>query len=210
MNIGILGTGNVGKALGRRWCQTEHDVWFGSRTPTPERAAELAEMMPQPVKLVSNETCAAECQVLIIAAPWPVGLELARLVPTDASPIIIDCMNPLSPDLSQLTTPQGSSTAQEIAKTFPHLRVIKAFNCASASAMSDPDFREQTPSMLFCGDDATAKQEVQQLITQCGFEPVDAGALTSAGYLESLALLTIKVAIHNRWGGECALRIMRR
>jgi predicted dinucleotide-binding enzyme len=64
--------------------------------------------------------------------------------------------------------------------------------------------------MFYCGDDAEAKATVGQLIGELGFDPVDAGPLASARYLEPLAMLYIHLAFKQGWGSNCAFRIMKR
>jgi predicted dinucleotide-binding enzyme len=48
--------------------------------------------------------------------------------------------------------------------------------------------------MVFCGDDASAKDVVATLIRDAGFEPVDAGGLDSAAAIEAFARLVIGIA----------------
>ena len=64
--------------------------------------------------------------------------------------------------------------------------------------------------MFYCGDDSAAKGLVRQLIADLAFDPVDAGPLTSARYLEPLAMLYIHLAFKQGWGSNCAFRIMKR
>jgi predicted dinucleotide-binding enzyme len=63
--------------------------------------------------------------------------------------------------------------------------------------------------MFYCGDDAGAKQVAAALASDLGFDPVDAGPLTSARLLEPLAMLWISLAIRGQ-GREIAFRLMRR
>jgi hypothetical protein len=62
------------------------------------------------------------------------------------------------------------------------------------------------PSMLHCGDDAGAKEIAARLIRDIGFEPVDAGPLRIARYLEPFTLLVAQLAYEGRRGPELAYR----
>ena len=64
--------------------------------------------------------------------------------------------------------------------------------------------------MFYCGDDAAAKVTAKELITDIGFDPVDAGPLASARYLEPLAMLYIHLAFKQGWGSNCAFKMMKR
>jgi hypothetical protein len=51
--------------------------------------------------------------------------------------------------------------------------------------------------MLFCGDDAAAKETVAGLIAQLGWEPLDVGGLAQALHLEHMTLLWVRmVRVH--------------
>ena len=210
MKIGILGTGRVGQALGQGWLASGHEVTFGTRRDLEQRRQDLTELLGQSVTTLTQEQCIAQSEVLVLAMPWPAAQELIQQTPDDPCPIVIDCLNPLSPDLSGLVVPAGSSTAEILQNSAPHLPVVKAFNCASSGTLADPSYPGTTPTMLFCGNDEAAKEVVDSLIEEIGFEGVDVGDLTMAQHLESLALLTIKMSIKHRWGANCALKVLTR
>jgi 8-hydroxy-5-deazaflavin:NADPH oxidoreductase len=52
----------------------------------------------------------------------------------------------------------------------------------------------QQLSTFYCGDDAEAKQAVARLLVDLDLDPVDAGPLTSARYIEPAGMLTVQVA----------------
>jgi predicted dinucleotide-binding enzyme len=70
--------------------------------------------------------------------------------------------------------------------------------------MANPDFGGQPATLFLCGDDADAKRIVSELAACLGFEPVDAGPLVSARYLEPLAMLYIHLAVREGWGSNPA------
>jgi predicted dinucleotide-binding enzyme len=65
-------------------------------------------------------------------------------------------------------------------------------------------------TMLYCGDDGDSKSVVSQLIRETGFEPIDAGPLKSARYLESVAMLMIQLGRVQGMGANIALSLIRR
>jgi len=63
--------------------------------------------------------------------------------------------------------------------------------------------------MAYCGDDESGKEIAAQLITDVGFEPVDAGPLRIARYLEPFALMVGQLAYEGDDGPELAYRFER-
>jgi NADPH-dependent F420 reductase len=209
VRIGILGTGGVGGILGVKWAQLGHHVLFGSRTPLSTKCEELAIKAGHGAKVATLAGAAEHADVLVIAVPWGAAVETLALAGSCAGKIIVDCVNPLKPDLSGLVT-EGHSAAEEIARLQPHAKVVKAFNTASTKVMLDPAFPAGPATMFYCGDDADAKLAVKSLIAEIGFEPVDAGPLSNARHLESLAMLYIHLAVRGGWGSNCAFLMARR
>jgi predicted dinucleotide-binding enzyme len=210
VKIGVLGTGRVGQALGQGWLAAGHEVTFGTRQDPQQRCQALTELFGHPVTTLTQSQCIAQSEALVLAMPWPAAQELIVQIPADRRPILIDCLNPLTPDLSGLAVPAGSSTAEILQDSAPHAAVVKAFNCASSGTLADPSYPGTTPTMLFCGNDEAAKEIVKSLIEEIGFEGIDVGDLSMAHHLESLALLTIKMSIKHRWGANCALKVLTR
>ena len=210
MRIAILGTGSVGAALGSRWTQAGHAVMFGSRQPLSEKVLEVVEQCGPKARALAHAEAVADAEAIVLAVPWRATRQtLGELGDLRGRPLI-DCTNPLLPDLSGIELGHSTSAAEQIAAWSPSARVVKAFNTASVKAMLDPRFGEQRATMFYCGDDAAAKTVVHQLIADIGFEPVDAGPLTSARYLEPLAMLYIHLAFRQGWGSNCAFKVMKR
>ena len=210
MNIAVLGTGSVGSALGARWAKAGHHVVFGSRDPQHEKISALLERCGGQTRVVGLAQATAEAEVIAIAIPWPATRESLAAFGDLNGRIVIDCTNPLKADLSGLDVAHDTSAAEQIAAWAPGARVIKAFNTASSKVMSNPQFGEMPATMFYCGDDVAAKATVKQLIADIGFEPVDAGSLPIARYLEALAMFYIHLAFRQGWGSNCAIKMMKR
>lgn len=60
------------------------------------------------------------------------------------------------------------------------------------------------PSLLYCGDDRTAKRAAAELIRDVGFHPMDAGPLRNARYAEPFAMLAAHLAYEGKKGPEVA------
>jgi NADPH-dependent F420 reductase len=209
MNIGIIGSGNVGGTLGTRWAHAGHKVTFGSRHPESKEMRDLAAKAGANAR-AGSVAQTAQADVILLATPWPAAEEAIRAAGDLSGKVVIDATNPLRPDLSALTAGTTTSAAEQVAQWTPAARVVKAFNTVGANIMANPAFGADRPVMLYCGNDAKAKQIVHSLIAELGFEPVDAGPLTQARTLEPFALLWISLAYQAGLGREIAFKLLRR
>src|SRR4051812_34724894 len=116
MKLGILGSGNVGGVLGRRWAQNGHSVVFSSRNPQSDEIKKLvAESGPSAHASTAPEAIAAS-DVLLLATPWPATQSVVSSAANIAGKVIIDATNPLLPDLSGLAVGTTSSGGELVAE----------------------------------------------------------------------------------------------
>lgn len=209
MNIGIIGSGNVGGTLGRRWAKKGHSVLFASRNPQSDEIRELLADSEGHATTGSVADALAHGEVLTLATPWPATEQVLKSAGDFNGKILIDAINPLLPDLSGLAV-TNTSAAELIAQWASGAKVVKAFNTVGFNIMADPTFPDGKTAMFYCGDDKSAKQTVANLISDLGFEPFDAGPLTQARVLEPFALLWISLAFKCGYGKEIAFHFMQR
>ena len=210
MKIAVLGTGNVGGTLGRRWAQHGRTVVFGTRDQQSEKVRALLAEAGENASATSVGEAVAEGDVVVLASPWAAAKEIVEAIGDWNGKIIIDCINPLNAEFSGLDLGYDISAAERVAAWAPRARVVKAFNTVSARVMANPDFDGRKATLFYCGDDEQAKAVVDELAADLGFDPVDAGPLRIARYLEPLAMLYIHLAVFEGWGSNCAFSIMKR
>jgi|HubBroStandDraft_6_1064221.scaffolds.fasta_scaffold247195_3 NADPH-dependent F420 reductase len=210
MKIGIIGSGNVGGALGIRWAKLGHEVVFGTRNPESGDVQKLAARASGKTSAATLADTAREGEVLLLATPWPATQQIITGLDDLNGKILIDATNPLLPDLSGLTHGTTTSGGEQVAAWARGARVVKAFNTVGANIMADPSFEGHRPVMFYCGDDAQAKQVVKKLIDELVFEAIDAGPLTQARLLEPFAQLWISLAYAQGLGREFAFELLRR
>jgi predicted dinucleotide-binding enzyme len=209
MNIGIIGSGNMGGGLGNIWAKKGHSVVF-SYSRNRDKLEGLASSVPHAKAGTPAE--AAQADVILLSVRWPDVPDALRQAGPLRGKLVIDCTNPVNPDLSGLSLGWSTSAAEEIAKMVPEAVVVKAFNTAFAQVYQEATrlFGSRRVNMLFCGDDAKAKTVVSKLINDVGFDPIDCGPLTSARYLEAVAMLMITLGYGMNMGTNIALDICRR
>src|SRR5438874_9574460 len=106
-----------------------------------------------------------------------------------------------------------TSGAEALAKKTKRAMVVSAFGTVRIEVLFDVfEAKRRTrrrPSLLYCGNNDDAKNVVAQLIRDVGFEPVDAGPLRIARYLEPFTLAIAQLAYEGDQGPELAYRIER-
>ncbi len=205
--LAILGTGRVGRAVAGGLIRAGRSILFGSRTPQSAAVSQLAEFAD--VEILSIEEAVQRSQICLLAVPWKAAKLVAASIPDWESRTLIDCSNPLNSTFNGLELGFESSAAEEIAKVARGAHVVKTLNTASSDLMSQPRVNDQATSMFYCGDDASAKQAVHEMLEQLGFDPLDAGPLKQARYLEPLAMLSIDLAIRGGLGSKWGLKVLR-
>ncbi|OII63312.1 oxidoreductase [Streptomyces sp. CC53] len=190
MRIGLLGTGNVARALAQGWRAAGHTVLLGSRRPG-ER-----EDLGLPVAGL-GET-AAHAEVLVNATPGNASLEVLRSLgaPALAGTLLIDVGVGLSDDCTELSHP-NSSLAERIQEAFPLTRVVKTLCTMDSAAMVDPAGLDGPSTVFLSGDDAEAKEATGRLLTDLGWPPssqLDIGGIATARGQEHFALLFMGIA----------------
>ena len=200
IRIAIIGAGNVGRALGGAW-STAHQVTYGVRTPEDSKYAGFDAV-------ATTAAAARDADVVVLCTPWQSTEQAIADCGDLSGRIVVDCTNPLTPDFSALEIGHTTSGAEQVAAWAHGARVCKAMNQIGAPMMDHPDV-EGTPVMLVCGDDAAAKDVTSNLVSELGFEVIDAGELALARLLEPYALIWIHLALRRGLGTGFAFGLLR-
>ena len=183
---------------------------FSAREPESDELAAIRERAGGSAQVGTCGEAIDASDVILLAIPWDQTRSVLEQSRDLDGKIVMDCINPLLPDLSGLELGFSNSAAEQIAVWFPQTRVVKAFNTLSAATMDDPQYGDHQACMFYCGDDAAAKEAVRQLAEELGFAAVDCGPLRLARQLEPLAMLYVHLAVFEGWGGDCAFKMLRR
>jgi 8-hydroxy-5-deazaflavin:NADPH oxidoreductase len=222
MNIGILGTGIVGRTLAMRLVELSHAVILGTRDPQ-KTLAETASDLPMHTWLQQNPKvilgtfadAAAHGEIVINATNGNGSLNALRAAGEAKlnSKTLLDISNPL--DFSKGMPPtlfvsNTDSLAEQIQREFPNVKVVKTLNTVTASLMVHPrQLANGTHSVFISGNDAAAKAKVSDLLHSFGWEDIiDLGDISTARGVEMYLPIWLRL-----WGalgtGLLNVRVVR-
>jgi predicted dinucleotide-binding enzyme len=200
--ISIIGAGSMATAIAGRVAKAGHTVEVVNRDPAKARA--LAD------KLAAGATtgtygAAPAGDIVILAVPYgSAAVVVADFGESLNGKVIIDITNPVTPDMSGLVTPPGSSGAQETAKGLPAgAHVVKAFNTIFGQVLA----KGGRLDAFIAADDPKAKALVSTFLESLGLRPLDIGGLNMASTLEALGLMMIGLAKNGAGSWDIALHV---
>ena len=188
MDIGIIGSGKMGTGLGRLWAKHGHHVMF-SYSRRPEKLENLVLEIGSHARSGRPQDAVGFANVLFLAVPWEEVKDALSAAGVMNGKTLISCVNPFGP--RGLEVGLNTSAAEEISRLVPDAAVVEAFNTIFATILHSRAhlFGSNMPTVFYCGDDRDAKSHAAELIRDAGLQPVDAGALENARYVEPLAML---------------------
>ncbi len=193
--IGILGAGRMGRALGRLWSRAGHQVGYAYARDRARLEA-LAREDGGAAWAGSVQEVAQASEVLLVAVPWHRLDDLLSQAGDLGRKVVVSCSLPMTADDTALALGHTNSGAEDLARRLPGARVVSGFNTLpsellTALANAVP---ARPPQVVLCGDDADAKATAAALARAVGLEPVDAGLLAIARYIEPFGLLVGQLA----------------
>jgi len=194
--IAVIGTGDVGGALGPAFAGLGHTIVYGSRDPDRGKVKELVERTGELASATTPADAASQADIVVLAVPGLMVEEITKSLGDLSGKIIIDPTNPLERRMNRLEHAVDTSNAEIIQAAAPDAYVVKAFNTLNWKTMVDPDSAGGPVSIPLVGDNGRAKKKVAELVSGMGLEPIDVGPLRDARWVEGMLILWI----NNRYG----------
>jgi len=212
MRIGILGSGLMGGKLGALFAKVGHEVVF-SYAHSERKLKRLAREAGPRASAGTPEDAARDADALLLAVHWSRVDDVLTQAGSVSGKTLISCSLPMNATDTALVIAHTSSGAEALAKKARRAKVVSAFGTVPSEVLFDVfgsrRRRRKRPSLLYCGNDDDAKAVAARLIRDVGFEPVDAGPLRSARYLEPFTLAMAQLAYEGDGGPRLAYRIER-
>ena len=206
MKIGVIGSGIVGRVLATAFISEGDQVMLGTRNISKEDVVKWQEENPSGL-LGSFQETAQFGELIVLAVGGLVAEDAITLAGKEhfIDKIVIDTTNPIAavpPENGVLKyfTSLEDSLMERLQKILPDARLVKAFNSVGNAFMYKPSFKEGSPTMFICGNDAAAKQTVTGILSRFGWETEDMGSAVSARAIEPLCILwCIPGFTRNQW-----------
>jgi len=204
MKVGVIGSGDVAKVLGKGLLKHGHDVLMGTRAP-----AKLSDWTKQnPKGKVGGFADAAKFgELVVLAVKGTVAAEALRHAGAAnlAGKAVMDVTNPIADTpptngVLKFFTSLEESLMERLQREFGAVHFVKAFNSVGNACMVNPQFKDGRPTMFICGNDEAAKKTVSRIIDQFGWEAADMGKVEAARAIEPLCMLwCIPGFLRNDW-----------
>ena len=202
MNIAVLGTGVVGKAIGSKLADVGHNVIMGSRTRDSEKAAEWVRSTAGRGTHGTFADAAAAADVVFNCTAGAASLAALERAGRDhlRGKLLIDLSNPL--DFSRGMPPtlivcNTDSLGEQIQRAFPETKVVKTLNTVNHAVMVAPQRVPGDHVVYTAGNDAGARAQVAGWLGEWfGWKPssiIDLGDITAARGLEMILPLWIRL-----------------
>jgi predicted dinucleotide-binding enzyme len=211
MRIGILGSGLMGSKLGTLFVRAGHKVVF-SYSHSEQKLKRLAREAGKNALAGTPAGATKDADALLLAVHWSRIDDVLKQAGDLSDKIIISCSLPMNAKDTELIKAHTNSGAEELAKKVKKARVVAAFNTVPSEVLFsifENKRKKNRPNLLYCGDDRNAKKIAAKLISDVGFDPIDAGPLRIARYMEPFALLLAQLAYESDEGPELAYRFER-
>lgn len=198
MNVTIIGAGNMGRGIGRRFLAGGHSITLVDidGQAADQAAADLRMAAGNGAPISTGTLEAVELGDVVVLALWyGANVETVRQLGKKLEGrIVVDIANPLNSTYDGLATAPESSSAEDVASAVAAgTSVVKAFNTTFAGTLMAGQVDGKPLDVFIAGDDPDAKAQVARLIADGGLRPIDVGPLSRARQLEGIGLLHISL-----------------
>lgn len=200
MKVGILGTGDVGKAIGNGFVALGHEVMMGAREAGNEKAKAWVQTTGGKGRNGTFADAAKFGEIIALCTLGTVSEDLVRgLSGSLSGKTLWDTTNPLdfSTGAPRLAIAGHDSLGERIQKAAPGAKVVKVFNTVGNALMFKPKLAGGPPTMFIAGNDDATKKQTATMLKDWGWDSADIGNIEGSRYLEAMCMAWVHYAIKN-------------
>jgi predicted dinucleotide-binding enzyme len=202
--IVVLGAGNIGGALGRKWLNAGHTVTFGVNNPAGDKANALRADLGDKATIGTTAEALAAGDIILLAIP---GRAVEDLLTTYAAQIdgklVIYATNKFG------APPPANNIAAFQAQT-PKARIFRVFNTLGWENFVDPIYNGVPADQFYCGGDGDDQAIVEQLISDVGLNPVRVGDISQIEVVDGVLRLWAALAMGPGKNRNLAFKVLTR
>jgi len=192
--VGILGSGSVGRALAEGFLKYGYEVKLGTRDK--RRLQDWLNNAGEKASLGTFEEAAHFGDLVVLAVKGSAVefvLDLAGAANLHEKTVIDTC-NPISDEepvngVLHFFTKPNTSLMEHLQEKYSRINFVKAFSCVGNALMVNPKFEDGQPTMFICGNNDQAKKQVREVLDLFGWETEDMGKVEAARAIEPLSML---------------------
>ena len=187
MNIAVVGAGNIGRTLGRKWTAAGHHVVYGVRRPgEPD------------TETVANAVAGAD--VVMLAVPGAAARDVITSLGTDlAGKVVVDATNDV----------QGSGKLYALDELADGAHPVRAFNTLGWENFANPVVGGVKADLLYAAEEGVGRDTAETLIRDVGLEPVWLGGVDAFDIVDSVTRLWFTLALQRKLGRRLAFKVLR-
>src|SRR5437588_8236504 len=208
MKVGIVGSGLMGGKLGTIFARAGHAVRF-SYSHKKQKLEKLAREAGKNARAGTPREAVQETDMFLLAVHWSRLDDVFSQTGDVSGKVVVSCSLPMNAEDTGLVVAHTSSGSEELAKRFLKAHIVSAFNTIPSEVLFDvyeSRRNKNKPSLVYCGDHKASEKIAAELISDVGFEPIDAGSLKTARYTEPFALLVAQLAYNGKGNPAMAYR----
>ena len=194
--IAIIGTGNVGAAIGSEFAEQGHTIIYGSRSPAGLKALDLAKKTGDDASTDMPLDAAQAADIVVLAVPGHAVVDVAKGLGDLSGKLVIDVTNPLNRDAAMhFFHDSETSNGEQVQAVLDGALVVKALNTVTWQNMINAEDLDDAPTVPLSGDDDEAKRVVADLVSKMGLKPFDIGGIETSRWTE----MGVAIMLNNRF-----------
>ena len=200
--IAVLGAGNIGGTLGRKWTGAGNSVTFGVTDPNGQHAQAIRADLGAQAAIVPIAEALSGAEVVVFAIP---GRTMADTIAANASALastlVIDAANRMGES--------SANSLDDFRRHAPSVRYVRAFNTLGWENFADPMFGGVAADLIYAGPGAD-RALVERLISEIGLHPIWLGDSDQASVVDSLLRVWFTLAVQRGMGRHLAFKVLTR
>jgi predicted dinucleotide-binding enzyme len=206
MNIAIIGSGNVGGTLAKKWIESGHSILIGARFPLSDKNIKLAIIIGED-RFTSIESAVKQSDIILLSTPAMQTVDVVKSLGDTTGKIIIDAMN-----IVMGNGPLGyKNTTDAIIDNTQTKDVVKCFNTTGFNNMANANYESIALDLFVAGDSKEGVSVAIQLAKDAGFEECyHIGGNYKFELMEQFAWFWINLAMFQGQGREIGFKLLKR
>ncbi|MFX1496951.1 MAG: NADPH-dependent F420 reductase [Promethearchaeota archaeon] len=202
MRIGIIGTGNIGRTLGKKWINAGHQVKFGTRNLSKEDTISFVKSLGSNASFSNIKEAISTSEIIVLAIPGSVVQEFFSAYGKDLTgKVIIDPSNNINAETM--------NSLQYFNKFVEESEYYRAFNSLGWENYDNPTFGTLKADLLYCGSNNKGQSKVEQLIKNVGLNPICIGGLEVISIVDSILGVWFQLALKKGYGRHLAFKVLK-